>query len=80
MVLEHRRALEASGWIARRRSAQALEWMNELVSLGLEDALRRSPRGGGAASRIARGRGAGARSTPFAASREVLRLLRAGPS
>jgi len=57
MILDHRRAMEASGWIARRRSAQAVEWMSELVTLGLGDALRPQSAGGGAPSRIARCRG-----------------------
>ena len=41
MVLEHRERLERNGHLERRRSAQALEWMNELVSLGLAEMLRR---------------------------------------
>ena len=77
MILEHRSKLEAAGWIARRRSAQAVEWMCELVSLGLEDALRRSP---SVAARLPGLRESVERSqvTPFAASREVLRLFRSG--
>lgn len=76
-ILEHRSKLEASGWIARRRSAQAVEWMGELVSLGLEDALRRSP---SVAARLPKLRESVERgqATPFAASREVLRLFRDG--
>ena len=77
LILEHRRAMEASGWIARRRSAQAVEWMNELVALGLEDGLRRSPR---VAARLPGLRAAVDRGeiTPFAASREVLGLFARG--
>ena len=44
------------GWVARRRSAEAVEWMSELVALGLRrDALRRSPR---VAARLPRKRAA----------------------
>ena len=77
MILEHRRTMEASGWIARRRSAQAVEWMSELVALGLEDAFRRSPRVAaclpGLRAAVDRGE-----MTPFAASREVLKLFGCG--
>ena len=37
MVLAHREHLEQSGHLAARRSRQALEWMNELIALELED-------------------------------------------
>ena len=40
MVLEHRRLLESNGYLGPRRSLQALQWMSELVSLGLEDLFR----------------------------------------
>jgi len=42
LVLEHRATLEANGWLERRRRQQALEWMRELVVLGLEEQFRRS--------------------------------------
>jgi LAO/AO transport system kinase len=43
MILEHRALLESNGYLARRRSAQALEWMRELVVAAVEDILRRDP-------------------------------------
>jgi LAO/AO transport system kinase len=42
-VLEHRRLLESNGWLARRRQQQALQWMRELVLLGLEQQFERNP-------------------------------------
>ncbi len=75
MVLEHRAQLEASGHLATRRSHQALEWMRELVSMGLEDSFRGHR---GVSARLPRleeavGRG---QVTPFAASRELLHIYR----
>jgi LAO/AO transport system kinase len=71
MILEHRRLLEGNGHLAARRSLQALQWMNELVSLGLEDLFRGDPAVAGRlpALQDAVRRG---RVTPFAAARELL--------
>jgi LAO/AO transport system kinase len=73
MVLEHRRQLEPNGHIARRRGRQAVEWMNELVSLGLEERFRRDST---VAARLPELRAAVDRGqiTPLAASRELLAL------
>ena len=72
MVLDHRKLMEGNGLLAQRRSRQALEWMNELVMLGLEESFRadravaaRLPR---LQEEVRRGQ-----MTPFAASRELLR-------
>jgi LAO/AO transport system kinase len=70
MVLEHRAQVD----LGARRKQQSLDWMRELVSLGLEDAFRRNL----AASRrlpeiteaVRRGE-----MTPFAAARELLGLF-----
>ena len=74
MVLDHRRQLEANGHFARRRSRQALQWMHELISLGLEDAFRQdhsvSTRLPSLQAAVDRGQ-----VTPFAASRELLELF-----
>ena len=56
MVLEHRAhaGTERHFWrngAAGRRS----QWMNELITLGLEELFRRDPRGGRAAAGTARG-------------------------
>jgi len=75
MVLEHGAKLEASGHLAARRSGQALEWMRELVSIGLEDSFRAhqgvSARLPGLEEAVGRGQ-----MTPFAASRELLHIYR----
>ena len=75
MVLEHRRHAEASGQFAARRSRQALEWMRQLVALGLEDAFRQNA---AIAARLPACEEAvrQGRATPFAASRELLALFR----
>lgn len=39
MVLEHRELLERNGWLERRRSRQSLEWMAELIRVGLEESF-----------------------------------------
>jgi LAO/AO transport system kinase len=35
--------LEANGFFAKRRKHQALDWMRELLSMGLQDLLRCDP-------------------------------------
>ncbi len=74
MVLEHRRHMETFGHLAVLRSRQALEWMRELISLGLEDSFRHDPV---VSRRLPELRDAVSRSqaTPFAASRELLALF-----
>jgi GTPase len=74
MVLDHREQLGADGHIAARRSRQNLEWMRELLSLGLEELLR----GNSAVRRHLPELTEGVRNgmvTPFAASRELLSLF-----
>jgi LAO/AO transport system kinase len=75
LVLEHHAQLAASGFLERRRRAQALDWMNELVLGGLEDELRSDP---GLSARLPALRDEVSRGqvSPFAASREVLALFR----
>jgi LAO/AO transport system kinase len=74
MVLEHRRKLEQNGHIARRRSRQALQWMNELITLGLEESFRRNP---AVAARLPGLQAAvdTGQVTALAASRELLALF-----
>jgi len=74
MVLDHRRQLEENGHLALRRSRQALDWMNELVSLGLEESFRHNP---AVAARWPELQSAvdDGRMTPLAASRELLSLF-----
>ena len=74
MVLEHRQQQESSGRLAKRRSGQALAWMNELVALGLEDLFRGDA---AVAARLPELREAvhHGRVTSFAAARELLSLF-----
>jgi LAO/AO transport system kinase len=71
-VIEHRAQLEGNGHLARRRSRQALEWMRELVTLGLEARFRAD-----VAARLPEMEQAvrDGEVTPFAASRELLSLF-----
>jgi len=73
-ILEHRELLGSNGHLARRRSRQALDWMRELVTLGLETRFRADTR---VAARLADVEQAvrDGHSTPFAASRELLGLF-----
>jgi LAO/AO transport system kinase len=78
MVLDHHDLLTRSGHLEEQRRRQALEWMNELVMLGLEESFRRdaqvSSRWPALQDAVRQGR-----ATPFAASRELLTLFRRGP-
>lgn len=75
MVLDHRQLLEGNGFLAQRRSRQALEWLNELVIMGLEELFRANR---SVASRLPhlQEEVRNGHMTPFAASRELLRTLR----
>ena len=75
MILDHRRLAEDKGFLAERRSRQALEWLNELLLAGIEESFRNDPK---VAARLPLlkdevQRGA---ATPFAAGRDLLRLYR----
>jgi len=73
MVLEHRRLLSASGRLAYRRSLQAVDWLNELIGLGLREAFR-GHRGVAERLPVIEAEVAAGAMTPFAASRELLSL------
>ena len=78
VVLEHQRELTASGALTARRSAQALEWMHELITSGLEELLRRDP----AMTTQLMGLEASVRAgetTPFAAARRVVAAFEPRP-
>lgn len=74
MVLEHHDLLETNGHLAQLRHAQALQWMNELTMLALEEAFQSDP---AVAARLPALREdvRHGRTTPFAASRELLSLF-----
>jgi LAO/AO transport system kinase len=74
LVLDHQRQLTASGYLQKRRSKQALEWLDELISIG----LRRSFAAHSGVSHRWRDLKQSVLSgevTPFAASRELLGLF-----
>jgi LAO/AO transport system kinase len=77
MVLEHRQQLERSGAFAERRARQALEWMQELVMLELRQEFQSHS---AVAARLPELKKAvrDGTMTPFAASRELLRLFHGG--
>jgi LAO/AO transport system kinase len=74
IVLDHRQLVETNGFLAKRRSRQALEWMNELVMLGLEESFQAdhdvAAKLPSLQEEVRRGF-----VTPFAASRELLRIF-----
>jgi LAO/AO transport system kinase len=74
-ILEHEAQLEASGWIQKRRTLGALEWMNDLISMGLSEMFRAQP---AVAKRLPalREEVSSGHTTPLAATRELMRLFR----
>jgi len=74
-VLAHRAHMEAGGHVTVVRRRQALAWMHELVTSGLEAALRADPAVADALPALEAAVGEG-RTTAFAAAREILALFR----
>jgi LAO/AO transport system kinase len=74
MILAHRELLEGNGHLERSRHQQALEWMNELTQLGLDELFRRNRAVADRLPQLREEVRAG-RTTPFAASRELLALF-----
>jgi len=74
MVLAHRQMMENRGLLKQRRSRQSLEWMNELVILGLDESLRANRAVAGRLPQLQEEVRKG-QMTPFAASRELLRIF-----
>jgi LAO/AO transport system kinase len=75
MVLEHEAQLEATGKIAERRTRGDLQWMGDLISMGLEEMFRSQPAVAERLPALQREVRDGV-VTPLAASRELLRLFR----
>ncbi len=75
MVLDHEAQLEASGQIAKRRTRGDLQWMEDLISMGLAESFRAQPQ---VAERLPALRRAVRQGsiTPLAASRELLGMFR----
>jgi LAO/AO transport system kinase len=74
MVIEHETQLGATGKIAERRTDQALQWMDDLVSMGIEELFCANPAIAERLPVLSREVRLG-RVTPFAASRELLALF-----
>ncbi len=77
VVLDHHDLLTRNGHLEQQRRRQALEWMNELVMLGLEESFRRDPHVAARWPELQEDVRQG-RATPFATSRELLGAFR-GP-
>ena len=78
MVLDHRDLLEGNGFPVSRRNLQALQWMQELTMLGLDELFRRN-RAVAERLPLLREEVRMGRTTPFAASRELLALFHIEP-
>ena len=74
MILEHEALLAASGRIAEQRSRGDLQWMGDLISMGLEEMFRAQPAVAERLAALQREVRDGV-VTPLAASRELLRLF-----
>jgi LAO/AO transport system kinase len=71
LVQEHRLHLEGNGFWAARRRRQALDWMREMISTGLEDLFRSDP-AITARLQVLEQRVEQGTMTPFAAARKLL--------
>jgi LAO/AO transport system kinase len=75
MVLDQHEHLERNGWLARHRREQALEWMHELVRMGITDLFQNDP-AVSARWPAVEGSVRDGQVSPLAASRELLGLFR----
>jgi LAO/AO transport system kinase len=74
VVLEQRSLLERNGFLRQRRSLQALDWMRELVFLGLEEMFQTNPAVAARLPRLEKAVQNGT-ATSFSAARELLALV-----
>jgi LAO/AO transport system kinase len=74
MVLEHEAQMRASGRIMERRSRGDLQWMDDLISMGLAEMFQAQPAVAERLPALRREVREG-RITPLAASQELLRLF-----
>jgi LAO/AO transport system kinase len=79
IVLQHRSQMEGTGFLTERRRAQALDWMRELVAIGLERQFREHARIAERLPLLEQAVLAGT-TTSFAAARELLLLFSSSPS
>ena len=75
MVLDHEAQLRSSGQIERRRTLGDLQWMDDLIAMGLGEMFRAHPAVAKRLTELRQGVRDG-RVTPLAASRELLQLFR----
>jgi LAO/AO transport system kinase len=76
-VCQHREQQESGGHFDRRRRRQALSWMRELVSLGLDDMFRRHAAVQARMPELEEAVRAGT-VTSLSAARELLTIFRKG--
>jgi LAO/AO transport system kinase len=79
MVLAHRELLQANGFLAQLRHGQAMQWMDELMMLGLEELFQRN-RAVAERLPLLREEVRCGGMTPFAASRQLLALFQSQPT
>jgi LAO/AO transport system kinase len=75
MILEHETQLQASGWIEKRRTLGAVEWLNDLISMSLGEMFRAQPAVAERLPALRKEVGSG-RTTALAATRELMLLFR----
>lgn len=73
-ILEHRQHVEHGGHLEARRRRQAVDWMHELISLGLDQAFRSDPTVAARLPELKEAVRQGS-ATSFAAARELLSLF-----
>jgi LAO/AO transport system kinase len=74
MILEHEAQLQAAGRIEERRTLGALQWMDDLIAMGLEELFRAQPTVANRLPTLQRNVREG-HITPLAASRELIDLF-----
>ncbi len=79
MILEHEALLSASGKLEERRTLGALQWMDDLISMGLGEMFRRQVAVAERLPALRRDVRSG-RTTALAASRELLHLFQSSSS
>jgi LAO/AO transport system kinase len=77
MVRQHRQQQQSGGHFERRRRGQALAWMRELISIGLEDMFRHDPNVQVRMQEIEEAVRRGS-VTSFSAAQELLHIFRKG--
>ena len=79
MILEHEALLSTSGKLEERRTLGALQWMDDLISMGLGEMFRAQPSVADRLPALRKDVRSG-RTTALAASRELLHLFQSSSS